>query len=636
MNLSEIGEQKSMNKFGRSFTLAAALLLAASSLSACGSSAAGNGGSSVEAADAADTQGTPESTEAVTSAEASSEEKTGEHEPLTICAPSRSVKDFIDVVHKTYPEIVFDVDAYAGPNGTAYMTDQLLTGNQADIYSISYNLGNQYDLSDKLIDLSGYSFTDNYASSRLREVNEDGAIYLLPSYYSCIGITYNKKILEDNGWSLPTSLDELEELAPKVEAAGYRLALNEIGLPGYGFQYFCNILDTGYLSTLDGRKWQTDFLSGKTTLQDNPGMMKDVQLLQRWRDIGMLNGEMQGVDDGTVADEMAKGNTLFLLGTTNNIEERGGNEGDYGLMPYLSEDGSQNVYILNVSRYMGLSKKLEEPGNEQKLEDALHVMEVLSTQEGCEALNSSFVMTNLSPLKDAPVAGGNYYSDVLEDINAGYTAPFIYSGWDNAIVPYGNEMISFITGDATLDDVVQCIDENQHVITDKGESFTTVTDTISQDGCAKIVGIAFTEATGADLALVSVGGMDPENGGTNGEGVNGKLFAKPVTEQEISAFVPTGWNGTIHTLTLTGKRIRELAETGYDRKDRGYYFPYHLIKKDSVELSDDATYTVVFCGATEAVREEGNEQDTGILGIKAVEDYLSKFDTLTEADIDWN
>ena len=49
-------------------------------------------------------------------------------------------------------------------------------------------------------------------------------------------------------------------------------------------------------------------------------------------------------------------------------------------MPYLSEDGSQNVYILNVTRYHGLSKKLEE--NPQKLEDALKVMEILSSVEG--------------------------------------------------------------------------------------------------------------------------------------------------------------------------------------------------------------------------------------------------------------
>lgn len=37
------------------------------------------------------------------------------------------------------------------------------------------------------------------------------------------------------------------------------------------------------------------------------------------------------------------------------------------LMPYLSEDGNQNVFVLNVSRYVGLNKDLGE--NEKKLKD---------------------------------------------------------------------------------------------------------------------------------------------------------------------------------------------------------------------------------------------------------------------------
>ena len=56
----------------------------------------------------------------------------------------------------------------------------------------------------------------------------------------------------------------------------------------------------------------------------------------------------------------------------------------FGLMPYLSEDGSRNVFILNVNRFYGLSKKLE--NNPEKLEDALKVMKVLSTVEGTSAL----------------------------------------------------------------------------------------------------------------------------------------------------------------------------------------------------------------------------------------------------------
>lgn len=54
-----------------------------------------------------------------------------------------------------------------------------------------------------------------------------------------------------------------------------------------------------------------------------------------------------------------------------------------------------------------------------------------------------------------------------------------------------------------------------------------------------------------------------------------------------------------------------------------------------MELDDQTIYTVAICGTTESLREEGNIQDTGILGIQAVEDYLSQFETLTEEDIVW-
>ena len=61
-------------------------------------------------------------------------------------------------------------------------------------------------------------------------------------------------------------------------------------------------------------------------------------------------------DDETIKEFM-KGNTLFLLGSKNGIGETDGTKDKFGLMPYLSEDGSQNVYILNMERFYGLSKR---------------------------------------------------------------------------------------------------------------------------------------------------------------------------------------------------------------------------------------------------------------------------------------
>ena len=562
-------------------------------------------------------------------------EQTSDHEAITMQAPFRNASGFMDIVHEKYPEINLQIIPYSGPNYSAYVKAQLKAGDIPDIYCTTIYSHGSSDVSENLLDLSGYGFTDNYQEARLREVTDNGAIYLLPTYYTCIGITYNKTLLEKNGWELPKSFKELEELAPKVEEAGCKLALNQTQLPGYGFQYMCNILDTDYLNTPDGRQWQADFLAGKTTVAGSTEMKASFSILDKWRDLGMLNGDGDRTDDVAVRKEFGKGNTLFLLGS-GNIFHEGETEDEFGLMPYLSEDGTSNAYILNVSRYVGLNKELGEKENEQKLEDALHVMDVLSTVEGMQSLNRDYANTSLLPLKDYEVNPDGMYAGTEDDLNNGFTAPFIYDGWDNAVVSIGETMQSYIWGDISLDEAIQKFDDAQLLLTDNSsEVYTTVSETLDTETCAKLVGISFAEASGADLSLVSVNKWykTDETGDLNQQGVSGQLYALPTTDNEITTVLPTGWTGNIQTVTLTGKRIKELAEQGYILNGNAY--PYELVTKEGFEISDDTTYTAVICGVADEVAEEGKLQDTGILGLKAAEDYLSQFDSLSAKDIIW-
>ena len=68
--------------------------------------------------------------------------------------------------------------------------------------------------------------------------------------------------------------------------------------------------------------------------------------------------------------------------------------------------------FLSVTRYHGLSKKLEE--NPQKLEDALKVMEILSSVEGTTAVyDESKLKSSLLPFKDWN-ADDTYYGDIAD------------------------------------------------------------------------------------------------------------------------------------------------------------------------------------------------------------------------------
>lgn len=415
------------------------------------------------------------------------------HEAITFMAPYKEIEAFIEQVHSVYPEVNIEVVPYSGDNTTTCLQNMFAAGDLPDVCTLTY-----YDpridlVSDKLLDLSGYDFTDNYVESRLQDVFDNGAIYLLPSTYNCYGITYNKTLLKKYGWELPNSFAELEELAAKAKKAEVDLCLPQIQYPGYGFQYLCNIADADFLGTLDGRLWQRDYLSGKANVSNTPGMMQAMAYVQKWKDIGMLNDTGDALDDNVTRQRMTEGNTLFLMGGTNGIVEADGNADKYGLMPFLSEDGTQNVFVLNVNRFYGLNKKLEQ--DPQKLEDALKVMRVLSTVAGTSALQPATALkSSLLPFKDAK-ADGTYYADIADALNAGNTAPFIYSGWENTIVTTGLKMLDFMKGNATMEDVIRQLDEDQDsVVNNTPDTITTVTEELSQEDCAMLVGRCFAQA----------------------------------------------------------------------------------------------------------------------------------------------
>ena len=560
-----------------------------------------------------------------------------DHEPITIVSAYKNMGAFIDMVHKQYPDINLEIIPYTGNNYTAYVGAQLESGDMPDIYCTKVYLPGQMDLSDKLIDLSGYDFLSKYSEARLNDVSDNGKIYMIPTYYDCLGITYNKTLLEKNGWTLPKSFKELEELAPQVEEAGYQLAINQIQYPGYGFQYLCNILDTDFLNTLAGRTWQIDFLSGDANVENTQAMMSSMKVLDKWRDLGMLNGNGDSGNDENTRKIMAEGNTLFMLGNARTFGEDETTD-EFGLMPYLSDDGTQNAYILSVSRYIGLNKHLEDEGNEQKLEDALHVMEVLSTVDGMQAFNSYYSTASLLPLKDFTPDENSMYAEIQDELEAGYTAPFIYSGWENVLVDYGEKMLSYIKRECDLEDLIKEMDDKQSLIWDNSDSiYTTVTKKIDNTDCARLIGICLAKASDADLALISVNKWYELKGNEdlNQEGVSGELYPVPVTDLIITSILPTGWHRNIQNVTLTGKRIKELAETGYDRNKNGDTFPYVLVIPEGFEIDDDMTYTVTICGVTDEVAEEGNLTDTGILGLKAVQEYLSQYKTFSAENIKW-
>lgn len=125
--------------------------------------------------------------------------------------------------------------------------------------------------------------------ARLQDISDDGAIYMLPSAYSCIGITYNKTLLEEHGWSLPKSFTDLENLAAEAKEAGVSAVPGSDRIIRVMVFNICAIIaDTAFSGTFQGKQWQKDHLTGKANVRDAQGMKDCMEYIQKWKDMGMF------------------------------------------------------------------------------------------------------------------------------------------------------------------------------------------------------------------------------------------------------------------------------------------------------------------------------------------------------------
>ena len=103
---------------------------------------------------------------------------------------------------------------------------------------------------------------------------------------------------------------------------------------------------------------------------------------------------------------------------------------------------------------------------------------------------------------------------------------------------------------------------------------------------------------------------------------------------DLSAIIPTGWTRTIQTVSLTGKQIKDLYKEGYDAAGTGNNYPYVLVSP--VELEEEKTYQVAISGISEKLASETEVTDSGVVGLDAAKEFFGQFQTLSEADAEWN
>ena len=527
-----------------------------------------------------------------------------ESDALTFCVWN-GYENFLELAAQNCPDIELEFSNYAGANRTGYSWVQMRADDIPDIFITSQILDEEL-AKERLVDLSSYDFLNGFSTSILDQVAIDGGVYLLPVTNVLYGIYYNQTLMEENNWEVPADFAELETLCAQIRQSGMTPGLIGTHLTGNTFSAVFNLAKTGWLTTPAGVNWEQDFLNGDASAAGH--WEETMDYVQKYLDIGMFCTDPEDrINPELILDEMGNRRAMFctMVQSVNITELPNGDK--LGMMPYIGEDGSKNIYMYSPSSYIGISSRLTEPGNEKKLENAVRLLALLYSPEGQEAFLNEETPCVLSVLESVDIGEDSMIYDAHEALREGRAFPMTYVHWENVLSDMGQAYKDWFRGEGGMDGAgcIARMDELQQGVLHNTEviDFSESTGDFTLEETAALVGKALGSAVDADAVLLPVGG-EYKKGVDLRYGITGKLYAGKINAEVLSTLLPA-FDGEYAAAEMTGGQISELVRAGLEQAGGHDPSPYLLVTRGDKELEEDQTYRVAFLmqGYTEEAAE---------------------------------
>lgn len=501
---------------------------------------------------------------------------------------------FLELAARTYPDIELTFSAYAGGNRTGYSWAQM-RGDDIPDFFITTQILDEELAKERLVDLSGYDFVSNFSTSLLDQVAIDGGIYLLPVTNAMYGIYYNKTLMEEHGWQVPSNFAELEALCGQIKAAGLIPGVIGTELTGNAFSAVFNLAKTSWLTTPEGAAWERDFLAGNASAA---GTWEDtMDYIQSYVDIGMFGTDPENQSNTPLVQDYLGGRkAVFCTAAWLPSFTRLDSGDELGMMPYISRDGSKNIYMYSPSTYIGISQRLTQPGSEEKLEKALRLLSLLYSPEGQAAFLTENAPCLLGVLDSNAVPEGSLIYDAQQALREGRAFPMTYAHWEDVLSDMGHAYRDWFRGENGMDGdkCIARMDELQRSSLSSHDMvyFCESTADFTVEETARLVGKALGSAAGTDAAMIPYTETYKAGVRLSG-GVTGKLYQERINADVANTIAPAA-AVECAVLTMTGAQAKALAGAGFDLAGDGAPYPYALITKGGGELEDGTVYQVAF------------------------------------------
>ena len=523
---------------------------------------------------------------------------------------------------------------------------------QADIVFTSAKVDDEY-LMDSCVDfLTNSHITSAFTYSKIKECTaDDGGVYQLPLSTKLIGITYNETLLNELGYDVPETFEDMLELKEVCDEKGIKFAVTDFRVTGHAFNYLFHTMGSEWLSTIEGTNWIESFIDGEADINT---FKEKCEYFKKWVEAGLFGSINTDVDyknwqEAGATNEFRKTRALFCFAILNYSDGYEGPQYDdegnetgvmlndvHKTMPWISEDGSNNCFTYYDNSWVMLNNSLLEEDKADKLSKALQILEYMTTGEFADYTTSISQDIYLS-LNDFNVGEDRFYYDFADEIKSGFIQPWYYNYFDiDTIVNTGTEIASYIlnttlTGDelvntakgcnyavnfeADFDSIFEVLDNNNN--NKESNTADSVLGTIEET-----LGIVETARLTSICGAMNLQKTLDEEG--NGQVVSAALlpYAEKIEDmqpwrevavadsvlypQELtSALMHVGIPkqcGDVVGIWMTGAEIKEIMENKYNPAcyyDEGVYddetygpYSYICVTKGGAELEDDIEYLV--------------------------------------------
>lgn len=434
-------------------------------------------------------------------------------------------------------------------------------------------------------DLSAEDFVLNYSSAMTKSLLVDGQTHYIPLPGQYYGYLINETLVKELGYELPQSNQDIYDILAAARERNLGVGTNgdSMGFYNIGENYLANLIFGNYvpdfLSTPEGIIWLEELQKGETTFSGNLEHSMDFLLYcvdKGYFDSGTVlssNSVTISNKNAVHVEERMLDRTMVLAYGDMELYQKliSDSKGDkFTMLPFLSYEEDRPGWLISIgSGCLAVNKSLAQEGQEKKLEAALQVLDLLSTEEGQKAWMEDTEAV-FSYLKD----GVELSQDIPENIRSTVEQGYVFnSTLPNNIAQYfGRQMNLVINGKAVLEEAMAAVDNYNRNGFDSMEEVQSVAGSVAENliyadyntrkeetAIGNLIADAVREYADAQIALV------------NGGSIRSSLYEGEVLDADFAAVCPYG--NKVISVNITGKILKEALANGISQTNRGEDIP---------------------------------------------------------------